>query len=218
MPVEATVAPPLPRASTDFLAGTRGVVFLWWHHAAELFQQSLLKADHSPAAIPRLRLRATAPASRDMCADSKTCERNLCGSTKPYLGPPSAFCPIPVLACPTDQRRSVNARWRPVQPLATMRAVAAGVARRQARLLGQQTRGLALAAELTSAEESPFLRFATPVPQPYSFQNVLGQIPETKVRSSSDMQSCRFAASSAGTVLTSLYARSYSVGCLIGCP
>jgi hypothetical protein len=37
------------------------------------------------------------------------------------------------------------------------------------------------AAEVALAEESPFLRFATPAPLPYNFVPALSGLPETKV-------------------------------------
>lgn len=44
-----------------------------------------------------------------------------------------------------------------------------------------QTRAYAVAgAEVAVADESPFLRYATPVPQPYSYANLLGSIPATQ--------------------------------------
>lgn len=38
-------------------------------------------------------------------------------------------------------------------------------------------------ADLAVADQSPFLRFATPVPQPYNHLQAVGSIPETKVKS-----------------------------------
>ncbi len=44
-----------------------------------------------------------------------------------------------------------------------------------------QTRAFAAAAgEVAVADESPFLRYATPIPQPYSYANLLGSIPATQ--------------------------------------
>jgi hypothetical protein len=40
-------------------------------------------------------------------------------------------------------------------------------------------------AELAVADQTPFLKFATPVPQAYNHLQALGSIPETKVGSSS---------------------------------
>lgn len=37
------------------------------------------------------------------------------------------------------------------------------------------------AAEVALAEQSPFLRFSTPVPQAYDFTSALSDVPETKV-------------------------------------
>lgn len=49
----------------------------------------------------------------------------------------------------------------------------------------QQCRGLASAAVEVAppGEDSPFLRFASPLPRPQDHTSVLGSIPETKVRS-----------------------------------
>lgn len=45
-----------------------------------------------------------------------------------------------------------------------------------------QTRAFAAAVgEVAVADESPFLRYATPIPQPYSYANLLGSIPATQV-------------------------------------
>ncbi|KAK9820399.1 hypothetical protein WJX72_009957 [[Myrmecia] bisecta] len=52
---------------------------------------------------------------------------------------------------------------------------------RAKRQLLQQTRCFAASAEVAVAEDSPFLRFATPVPQAYSHQQLLNTIPDTKV-------------------------------------
>ena len=60
---------------------------------------------------------------------------------------------------------------------------ALAVARRQAVLLeSAQCRAFATAAnQVVVSEEPVFLRYATPVPQPYSFSNLLSSIPETRV-------------------------------------
>ena len=47
------------------------------------------------------------------------------------------------------------------------------------RQLGDVVRKYA-SAELAVADQSPFLKFATPVPQQYNNLPALGQIPETK--------------------------------------
>jgi hypothetical protein len=60
---------------------------------------------------------------------------------------------------------------------------ASRLARQQAKAADAcQSRAFAAAgAEVAIADESPFLRYATPVPQPYSFANLLGSIPATQV-------------------------------------
>ena len=55
------------------------------------------------------------------------------------------------------------------------------LARHQRALLAAGQRVYASAAELAVAEESPFLRFASPEPAPVTYGSVLGQIPETSV-------------------------------------
>ncbi|CAK0746042.1 hypothetical protein CVIRNUC_001663 [Coccomyxa viridis] len=55
------------------------------------------------------------------------------------------------------------------------------LARHQRALLAAGQRAYASAAELAVAEESPFLRFASPEPAPVTYGSVLGQIPETSV-------------------------------------
>lgn len=59
---------------------------------------------------------------------------------------------------------------------------ASRLARQQAKAADAcQTRAFAAGAEVAVADESPFLRYATPVPQPYSYSNLLGSIPATQV-------------------------------------
>jgi hypothetical protein len=60
---------------------------------------------------------------------------------------------------------------------------ASRLARQQAKAADVcQTRTFAAAgAQVAVADESPFLRYATPVPQPYSYSNLLGSIPATQV-------------------------------------
>ena len=53
--------------------------------------------------------------------------------------------------------------------------------RHQRAVLAAGQRAYASAAELAVAEESPFLRFASPEPAPVTYGSVLGQIPETSV-------------------------------------
>lgn len=57
------------------------------------------------------------------------------------------------------------------------------VARRQRSLVASvQYRAFATAAnEVAVSDEPLFLRYATPVPQPYSFSNLLSSIPVSKV-------------------------------------
>jgi hypothetical protein len=57
-----------------------------------------------------------------------------------------------------------------------------GLARRHQALWPAGQRAYASAADVALAEESPFLRFATPVPQPSTFTPVLSSLPETAVR------------------------------------
>jgi processing peptidase subunit beta len=57
--------------------------------------------------------------------------------------------------------------------LARFQAIAPGA--------GQTRAFAAVANEVAVADESPFLRYATPVPQPYSYANLLGSIPATQV-------------------------------------
>ena len=63
-----------------------------------------------------------------------------------------------------------------------MRALS-GLIRRQQRELARATRDYAAQAAVIPAEESPFLRFANPVPQIYTHESILGEVPETKVQS-----------------------------------
>lgn len=49
-------------------------------------------------------------------------------------------------------------------------------------VLAAGQRAYASAAELAVAQESPFLRFASPEPQPTTYGSILGQIPETQVK------------------------------------
>ena len=56
-----------------------------------------------------------------------------------------------------------------------------GLARRHRALWGTGQRAYASAAELALAEESPYLRFATPVPQPISYPPILNTLPSTEV-------------------------------------
>ena len=60
---------------------------------------------------------------------------------------------------------------------------ALAVARRQRSLVGSvQCRAFATAAnEVAVSDEPLFLRYATPVPQAYSFSNLLSSIPTSKV-------------------------------------
>ncbi|KAK9867713.1 hypothetical protein WJX84_008185 [Apatococcus fuscideae] len=61
-----------------------------------------------------------------------------------------------------------------------MRALS-GLLRRQHRDVARATREYAAQAAVIPAEESPFLRFANPVPQIYTHESILGEVPETKV-------------------------------------
>ena len=63
-----------------------------------------------------------------------------------------------------------------------MQRSVAMLGRHQRALLAAGQRAYASAAELAVAQESPFLRFASPEPQPVTYGSVLGQIPETQVR------------------------------------
>lgn len=60
---------------------------------------------------------------------------------------------------------------------------ALAVVRRQRGLVeSAKCRAFATAANQVAVSDEPlFLRYATPVPQPYSFSNLLSSIPETKV-------------------------------------
>ena len=55
------------------------------------------------------------------------------------------------------------------------------LARQQRAVLAAGERAYASAAELAVAQDSPFLRFASPEPHPVSYGSLLGQIPETQV-------------------------------------
>ena len=57
-----------------------------------------------------------------------------------------------------------------------------GLARLQSTILGQ-SRAFATAADsaVTRSDDSAFLRFASPVPAPYNYTNLLGSIPGTQV-------------------------------------
>ena len=55
------------------------------------------------------------------------------------------------------------------------------LARQQRAVLAAGQRAYASAAELAVAQDSPFLRFASPEPHPVTYGSVLGQIPETQV-------------------------------------
>ena len=57
-----------------------------------------------------------------------------------------------------------------------------GLARRCSALCATGQRAYASAAELAVAEDSPFLRFASPVPQPTSVTPILSSIPATEVK------------------------------------
>ena len=54
------------------------------------------------------------------------------------------------------------------------------LARQQAAVLAAGQRAYASAAELAVAQDSPYLRFASPEPHPVSYGSLLGQIPETQ--------------------------------------
>ncbi len=56
-----------------------------------------------------------------------------------------------------------------------------GLLRRQHRDAVKATREYAAQAAVIPVEESPFLRFANPVPQIYTHESILGEVPETKV-------------------------------------
>ena len=54
------------------------------------------------------------------------------------------------------------------------------LARQQAAVLAAGQRAYASAAELAVAQDSPYLRFASPEPHPIAYGSLLGQIPETQ--------------------------------------
>lgn len=56
-----------------------------------------------------------------------------------------------------------------------------GLARRHQALWATGQRAYASAAELAVSEESPFLRFASPVPQPIPYTPILSTLPSTEV-------------------------------------
>lgn len=57
-----------------------------------------------------------------------------------------------------------------------------GLTRYQRAVQAAGQRTYASAAELAVTQDSPFLRFASPEPQPVTYGSILGQIPETQVR------------------------------------
>lgn len=91
----------------------------------------------------------------------------------------------------TEEGNAINQVWetcmKPKSQSAECRGMSAAMqrsllrlARQQAAVLAAGQRSYASAAELAVAQDSPYLRFASPEPHPITYGSLLGQIPETQ--------------------------------------